>query len=84
MKSFIAIKVSVVDSGPHVGSTRYPTTGFPSIAPSPYWPNATKRKTSSELSGTTSRRTLAFSSRTASAAKEFGGSIAKKQSNCSR
>ena len=48
----------------------------PRTVPATYWPRTTSRRTSSGVRRRTASSTLAFSVRTASAAKQVGGSIA--------
>ena len=65
-------------SGATFGSRRYPGAGRPFTCPSPYWPRTVRSRTFAGVMGRMARRTLTFSSRTASAWKAMGGSMATR------
>ena len=84
MCTFIATYVSIRDCGSTSGSSRYAGTSSARTNPRPYCPRMTFCATIDRSIGRSDRRTLTFSSRTASAASEIGGSIAVRQRSCIR
>ncbi len=79
----MATKVSVVEPG-RSASVWYDGAGWPSTRPGLYCPATTALSTSVPVIGLSAWSTLSFSSRTVSRPTYVGGSIATRQSSCSR